>query len=120
MRENWKNFKFRWTDLLETHPKTATVNVKIYQKNHRFFVHEEDLEVTDGRVWHGIVHDFTYVIVIKRIERRETAPRTYHLDIKVYLTFDFNPKHLPKISESWGEYVREAIEVYLHSPKILP
>lgn len=120
MREDWKRFKFRWKGLLENHYPFASVNVKIYQKNRRFFVHEEDLVVTDGYTWHSFVHDFSYVIVIKSIQRREADPETHHLDIKVYLAFDFNPKHLPELTKFWGGYVREAIEIYLASPKTLP
>lgn len=123
MRKNWKNFKFRWKGLLEKHFPFATVNVKIYQKNRRFFVHTEDIVDTDGKVHGDFVHNFSYVIVMKCIERRETretAPKTYHLDIKVYFAFDFNPEHLPKISDFWGEYLDKAVKEYLVSPKILP
>lgn len=121
MRENWRNFKFRQKGLLGKHfpAPVATINVKIYQKNTRFFVHVDDLMYTDGHTRYDFVHDFSYAIVGKYVERTED-PGTYHLDIKVYLAFDFNPKRLPEISDFWGEYVREAIEIYLASPKASP
>lgn len=114
-----KNFKFRWKGLLDFHPKIATVNVKIHPKKNKIFLHMKDLVKTDGQISHNFVYDFSYAIVAKFIERQED-PETYHLDIKVYLTFDFNPKHLPEISDFWGEYLQEAIKKYLASPKKSP
>lgn len=119
-KEDWlmrKNFKFRWKGLLKEHYPVATVNVKIYPKKNKIFIHQEDLVTTDGYVESGIVNKFTYIIVTKAIRRPEN-PDTYHLDIKVYLTRDFNQKYLPQLCEFWGGYVREAIINYLYSPKL--
>lgn len=108
----WKDEKFEGVMV-----KNLRVRIFEVSKSKRIDIYSNELIEHDGKNINGKVTEFSYILTSTGIQEMFLLERNY-LNIKLYITQEFDEKVLDNINLEEIKYVRDALEMYRQNKKL--